>query len=156
MRRCAIDINNGQPGHNHPVEAVNAYISGPPTDINKLKFNTIPVLQSFLRRHKITREYLPHVDKLSTIQRVNLAIFGCQVRLLGIDKDEALDEALIDYIADQMEGLEDLANRLEQGRRLSRQQQAFVNGITSGGGNGPYWLWFMELRCAVAVVESGM
>jgi hypothetical protein len=25
MRRCAIDINNGQPGHNHPAEAVNDY-----------------------------------------------------------------------------------------------------------------------------------
>ncbi|KAG5751323.1 hypothetical protein H9Q73_014412 [Fusarium xylarioides] len=78
--------------------------------------------------------------------------------MLGINEDKAEDEAedkaLIDYIVDQMEALEDLANRLEQGQRLSRQQQAFVNGITSGGGNGPYWLWFMELRCAVAVVDS--
>lgn len=73
-----------------------------------------------------------------------------------------------------MEALEDLINRLEQGRRLSWQQQAFINDIASGGGNlsmavskslqvsesdktyGQYWPWFMELKCAVAVVEQGM
>ncbi|KAG5742696.1 hypothetical protein H9Q70_014572, partial [Fusarium xylarioides] len=32
-----------------------------------------------------------------------------------LPEDEAEDKALIDYIADQMEALEDLVNRLEQG-----------------------------------------
>ncbi|KAI7762696.1 hypothetical protein LZL87_013986 [Fusarium oxysporum] len=117
MRCCAIVINNGQPGHGHPDSVVNDYITVPPTDINRLKFKNIPILHSFLRRHKITTEYLPHVEKLSPVQQVNLAIFGCQVQLLGIKEDEAL----IEYIAGQMEALEDLADRLEQGRRLSRQ-----------------------------------
>jgi hypothetical protein len=34
-----------------------------------------------------------------------------------------------------MEALEDLAGRLEHGRRLSKAQQAFITSITSGGGN---------------------
>ncbi|CZR49791.1 uncharacterized protein FPRO_16000 [Fusarium proliferatum ET1] len=130
MSRCVIVINNGQPGHGHPVSVVNDYITSPPTDINRLKFKHIPILHSFLRRHKITRKYLPHVDKLRPIQQVNLAIFGYH-----------------------MEVLEDLADRLERGQGISRQQQAFINSIASGGGNGPYWAWFMELKCAVELVE---
>lgn len=152
MRRCAIEIDNSQPGHNHPINAVDDYAAGLPPEVHKLNFKYIPILQSFLRRHKITREYLPHIDKLSTIQQVNLAIFGCQVQLLR----QEVDITKIDYIACQMEALEDLAGRLEKGRRLSKQQQAFVASITSGGGNGPYWSWFFELKCAVAVVEQGM
>lgn len=34
-----------------------------------------------------------------------------------------------------MEALEDLADRLERGQGISRQQQAFINSIASGGGN---------------------
>ncbi|EMT66657.1 hypothetical protein FOC4_g10002985, partial [Fusarium odoratissimum] len=137
------------PGHGYPVSVVNDYITGPPTDINRLKFKHIPILHSFLRRYKITRKYLPHVDKLPPIQQVNLAIFGCQVQLLGIEEDTSL----IEYIAGQMEALEDLADRLERGQGISRQQQAFINSIALGGGNGPYWAWFMELKCAVELVE---
>lgn len=83
MRRCAIAI-----GHSHPVTAVNAYtnydnheypgkrreeiqetmLTNPPTEVSKLEH--IIILQSLLRRHKITRKHLPHVDKLSTIQQI--------------------------------------------------------------------------------------
>ncbi|EXK26649.1 hypothetical protein FOMG_16817, partial [Fusarium oxysporum f. sp. melonis 26406] len=34
-----------------------------------------------------------------------------------------------------MEALKDLADRLERGQGVSRQQQAFINSIASGGGN---------------------
>jgi hypothetical protein len=71
---------------------------------------------------------------LQLIQQVNLAIFGCQVQLLGIKEDISL----IEYIAGQIEALEDLADRLERGQGISRQQQAFINSIASGSGNGPY------------------
>ncbi|EXL63745.1 hypothetical protein FOPG_19982, partial [Fusarium oxysporum f. sp. conglutinans race 2 54008] len=57
--------------------------------------------------------------------------------------------SLIEYIAGQIEALEDLADRLERGHGISRQQQAFINNITLGGGNSAYWAWFMELKCEV-------
>ncbi|ENH72222.1 hypothetical protein FOC1_g10006597 [Fusarium oxysporum f. sp. cubense race 1] len=152
MRRCAIVINNGQSGHNYPVTVVNYYLlTGPPTQINDIDIEEIPSLHSFLRRRKITSKDLPHVDKLQPIQQVNkhLAIFDCQVRLHGT----TLNASIIGYITGQMEALKDLADRLERGQGVSRQQQAFINRTASGGGNGPYWAWFMELKCAVQLVE---
>ncbi|KAI7760011.1 hypothetical protein LZL87_013884 [Fusarium oxysporum] len=145
MQRCIIIINNGQPGHNHPVRVVNRYAAGPPTDLNDIDIKYIPSLHSFFRRHKIISKYLPYVDELQSIQQVNLAIFGYQVQLLGTREDISL----IKYIRGQIEALEDLADRLERGHGVSRQQQAFINSIASGGGNGAYWAWFMELKCVV-------
>ncbi|SCO54487.1 uncharacterized protein FFNC_15537 [Fusarium fujikuroi] len=82
---------------------------------------------------------------------IEYTIFGCHIQLLR----KTVDTTKVDYIASQMEALEDLAGRLEYDRRLSKAQQAFITSITSGGSNGPYWSWFFELKCAVAVVEWG-
>lgn len=144
MPRCAISIN----GHNHPVTAVDAYTNGNPTNINDLNIDDIPNLYAFLRHLNITSKDLPHVDKLMPIQQVNLAIFDCTVRLL-----DTQNASIIPTITSELRALEDLANRLGQDQDLSTEQQAFITAIRSGGGNGRYWAWFMELKCAVEVVE---
>ncbi|CVL13259.1 uncharacterized protein FPRN_15205 [Fusarium proliferatum] len=143
MRRCAIPINSGQPGHNQPGTASHRYVTGSPTNINDLNIDDIPNLYAFLQHQKITSKYLPHVDRWLPIP------FDCRVRLLDI----ALNGAIIPYITSQMGALEDLANSLEDDKDLSTEQQAFITESASGGGNGQYWEWFMELKCAVALVE---
>ncbi|KAF5964232.1 hypothetical protein FCOIX_13506 [Fusarium coicis] len=147
MRRCAIAIN----GHNHPVAAVNAYVNGNPNNINDLNIDDIPNLYAFLWHLNIISKDLPHVDKLMPIQQVNLAIFDCTVRL-----PDTQNASIIPTITIELRALEDLANRLGQDQDLSTEQQAFITAIRSGGGNGRYWARFMEVKCAVAMVELGM
>ncbi|KAF9767928.1 hypothetical protein IL306_014840 [Fusarium sp. DS 682] len=133
IRRCAIVINKDRrQGQDYPVKVVNAK------------------LYAILRRHKITSNFFPHIDDLSPLQRVDLAIFDCQRLVEGDDQDEYV----IKFIRGQRKALEGLADQLKDKTGLSLRQQAFIDSITSAGGNDAYWAWFMELKCAIAEIES--